>query len=552
MQSIIEILAWLDSYVSVHPVFIYTLLGTGVFLTVYLGFPQVRYFGRACRTLRGHYDHQHHEGDASHFQALSTALSGTVGTGNIAGVAMAIHLGGPAALFWMVVTAIIGMATKYAEVTLSHKYREKLPDGTMAGGPMFYMDKRLNLNIKGRTIKTGHLIAIIFSVCTVLCAFGTGSLPQINNIATAMRDSFSIPQMVSGAVLAVALGAVVLGGIKRIVTVTEKIVPFMAIVYFVGAMVVIIYHIDNLWPGIKSVVGDVFTGTAATGGFLGGTVALAMSRGINRGLFSNEAGQGSAPIAHATARCQHPAQEGLVAMLEPFIDTVIICSLTGLMIVSSGVWKEKFDNDFQYADIVIVNTNSNDAKELYDAMQSNDSMYDGEIEVVDGKAKSGDWTLMHAQSVAEDVVFKKDGKPFNGVIKVVDGKPEKNDMVISGKSLLHSAPLTVKAFSSSWFGSFGEYIVALSLLLFAFSTSIAWCYYGDRAMIFMFGQRSVLPFRIVYVIGFFIASFVDTSLIWYFSSVAVVLMAMPNLIGLLILHRELKDETRKLVKSVAE
>ncbi|MBO7438588.1 MAG: sodium:alanine symporter family protein, partial [Bacteroidales bacterium] len=278
MQSIIDILAWLDGYISVHPVFIYTLLGTGVFLTVYLGFPQVRFFGKACRTLRGHYDHEHHEGDASHFQALSTALSGTVGTGNIAGVAMAIHLGGPAALFWMIVTALIGMATKYGEVTLSHKYREKLPDGTMAGGPMFYMDKRLNINIKGRTIKTGHLIAIIFSACTVMCAFGTGSLPQINNIATAMRDTFSIPQMVSGAVLAVALAAVVLGGIKRIVTVTEKIVPFMAMVYFVGATVVIIYHIDNLWPGIKSVVGDVFTGTAATGGFLGGTVALAMSR----------------------------------------------------------------------------------------------------------------------------------------------------------------------------------------------------------------------------------------------------------------------------------
>ena len=548
MQSIIDILAWLDGYISVHPVFIYTLLGTGVFLTVYLGFPQVRFFGKACRTLRGHYDHEHHEGDASHFQALSTALSGTVGTGNIAGVAMAIHLGGPAALFWMIVTALIGMATKYGEVTLSHKYREKLPDGTMAGGPMFYMDKRLNINIKGRTIKTGHLIAIIFSACTVMCAFGTGSLPQINNIATAMRDTFSIPQIVSGAVLAVALAAVVLGGIKRIVTVTEKIVPFMAIVYFVGAMVVILYHIDNLWPGIKSVVGDVFTGTAATGGFLGGTVALAMSRGINRGLFSNEAGQGSAPIAHATARCQLPAQEGLVAMLEPFIDTVIICSLTGLMIVSSGVWNQKFQNDFQQADIIVINTNSNDVNVLCEAMQSDGSRFEGVIEVEDGKAKPGNWTLIHAQSVAEDMVFNKDGKPYSGSINVVKGTPALNGIKISGKSLLHSAPLTIKAFSSSWFGGLGDYIVALSLLLFAFSTAIAWCYYGDRAMIFMFGQKSVLPFRIVYVIGFFIASFADTSVIWYISSVGVVLMSMPNLIGLLILHKELKEETQKLVE----
>lgn len=546
MQSIVDILAWLDGYISVHPVFIYTLLGTGVFLTIYLGFPQVRLFGKACRTLRGHYDNEHPDGDASHFQALSTALSGTVGTGNIAGVAMAIHLGGPAALFWMIVTAIIGMATKFGEVTLSHKYREKLPDGTIAGGPMFYMDKRLNIKIKGRTIRTGHLIAVIFSVSTVICAFSTGCLPQINNIATAMCDSFSVPQIVCGAVLAAVLAAVVLGGIKRIVAVTEKIVPFMAIVYFVGAFVVIFYNIQNLWPGIRSVVGDVFTGTAATGGFLGGTVALALSRGINRGLFSNEAGQGSAPIAHAMARCKFPAQEGLVAMLEPFIDTVIICALTGLMIISSGVWNQKFQNDFQEADIIVVDTNSSDAEDLRAAMQNAESRFNGSIEVREGKATAGDWTLLHAHSVAEDVMFVKDGKPFSGAVCVVNGKPELDGVTISGKSLLHSAPLTSKAFAASWFGSFGEYIVALSLLLFAFSTSVAWCYYGDRAMIFLFGQRSVVPFRIVYVIGFFVASFADTSVIWYISSVGVVLMSMPNLVGLLILHKELRSEIKKL------
>ncbi len=546
MQSIVDILAWLDGYISVHPVFIYTLLGTGVFLTIYLGFPQIRYFGKACRTLRGHYDHDHHEGDTSHFQALSTALSGTVGTGNIAGVAMAIHIGGPAALFWMVVTALIGMATKYGEVTLSHKYRIKLPDGTMAGGPMFYMDKRLNINHKDREIRTGHVIALIFSACTIICAFGTGNLPQINNIATAMRETFSIPQIATGAVLALALAAVVLGGIKRIVTVTEKIVPFMAILYFIGASVVIIYHIDNLLPGIKSVFGDVFTGTAATGGFLGGTVALAMSRGINRGLFSNEAGQGSAPIAHATARCKLPAQEGLVAMLEPFIDTVIICSLTGLMIVSSGVWKDKFQNVFQQADIVILNTNDHDASALCDAMKNKDSHYNGILTIDNGVAQPGKWTMLHAQSVAEDIVFTKDGQPFSGEITVSNGKPNASGIIISGKSLIHSAPLTIKAFSSSWFGDFGEYIVTLSLLLFAFSTSIAWCYYGDRATTFMFGPKSVVPFRIIYVIGFFIASFADTSVVWYISSIGVVLMSMPNLIGLLILHKELKAETMKL------
>jgi AGCS family alanine or glycine:cation symporter len=217
------------------------------------------------------------------------------------------------------------------------------------------------------------------------------------------------------------------------------------------------------------------------------------------------------------------------------------------MIVSTGVWSQKFYNDFQQADIIVVNTVSNDAGELSEAMQNESLHFDGVIEVVDGKAKAGNWTLIHAQSVAEDMFFTLGGKPFSGNINISKGKPVlESGIKITGKSLLHSAPLTIKAFSSSWFGSFGEYIVALSLLLFAFSTSIAWCYYGDRAMIFMFGQKSVLPFRIIYVIGFFIASFSDTSVIWYISSVGVVLMAMPNLIGLLILHKELKSETENL------
>lgn len=550
MQSVAELLASLDSYISGHPLFIITLLGTGLFFTIYLKFPQIRFFKRAIQTVRGKHDSDHAEGDASHFQALATALSGTVGTGNIAGVALAIHLGGPAALFWMVATALIGMATKFVEVTLSHKYRTKLPDGTMAGGPMYYMRERLNLHWGKRTIKTGRWIAIIFSFCTLICAFGTGNLPQVNSISSAMNTTFGIPTIITGGVLALILATVVLGGIKRIVLVTEKLVPIMGIAYFVGALVVVIYHIDNLIPGLISVFADAFTGSAATGGFLGAGVAFALSRGVNRGLFSNEAGQGSAPIAHAAARCHEPVSEGLVALLEPFIDTVIVCTLTGMMIITSGVWSQKFENTFQQADIVVLDTTTTDAAELRTAINDGQHRYTGNIDVFGGKPYVDDITVIHAHSVAEDMMITCNGKPFSGTLKITNGvMPMRDDsgngITITGKSLLHSAPLTIQAFASSWFGKWGKYIVTLSLLLFAFSTSIAWCYYGDRAASFIFGPKAIIPFRLIYVLGFFVGSFTDTAVVWYVASIGVVFMSMPNLIGILLLRKEMKQELRK-------
>lgn len=350
MHKLNEFLSLIDSYVGSSQWFVYFLLGTGLFFTIYLKFPQFRYLKHSIRIVRGKFDREGDKGDTSHFQALATALSGTVGTGNIAGVALAIHLGGPAALFWMLMTAVIGMTTKFVEVTLSHKYREFAEDGSVAGGPMYYMKNRLNMK----------WLAVIFAVATVLSSFGTGSLPQINSIASSAFTTFGIAPMVTGGVLSVILGFVIIGGIKRIARITEKLVPIMAIIYFIGSLGVIGYNYENIIPSLIAVVGDVFTGTAAVGGFLGAGFSFAFNRGVNRGLFSNEAGQGSAPIAHAAARAHEPVSEGLVALLEPFIDTIIICMLTGMAVLSSGVWSQKFDNQFQYADLVILKNSYSD------------------------------------------------------------------------------------------------------------------------------------------------------------------------------------------------
>ena len=344
MRELNDFLSMVDAHFGGSQWFVYLLLGTGLFYTIYLGFPQIRFFRHAIDVVSGKYDHARHVGDTSHFQALATALSGTVGTGNIAGVALAIHLGGPSAVFWMLVTAALGMTTKMVEVTLSHKYREQLPDGTISGGPMYYMKRRLHLS----------WLAGLFAFATILSSFGTGSLPQINSISNAMFSSFGISHYITGLVLAVILALIIIGGIKRIAQVTEKLTPFMAIVYVLGSLSVLIYNYDQVWPAVVAIFGGVFSGTAATGGFLGATVALAFNRGVNRGLFSNEAGQGSAPIAHAAAKAEDPVSEGMVALLEPFIDTIVICALTGLVLVSSGVWHEKYQNQFQGADLVVL------------------------------------------------------------------------------------------------------------------------------------------------------------------------------------------------------
>ncbi|MEN7549159.1 amino acid carrier protein [Rapidithrix thailandica] len=543
MQELNEILKTIDSLIGGSQWFVLLLLGTGLFFTFYLKFPQIRYFRHALRVVRGKYDKDEDVGDTSHFQALATALSGTVGTGNIAGVALAVHLGGPAALFWMIMTAFLGMTTKFVEVTLSHKYREQAKDGSIAGGPMYYMKNALNLK----------WLAAIFAVATIISSFGTGNMPQINSIANSLESTFGFDKMFTGAVLAIILGFVIIGGIKRIAKVTEKLVPFMAVVYFIGALAVILYNIENIVPSIISIFADVFSGTAATGGFLGASLAFAFNRGVNRGLFSNEAGQGSAPIAHAAARAHEPVSEGLVAILEPFIDTILICTLTGLVLLSSGVWQEKIENKFQEADIVLLDgayddANPEDKVKLGDHLnqESQLPLFNGDLTVTEGRIQDA-VTVIHARSVAEDVHVQISKQPYTGKVHVEDGmlKTGDKEIVLYGKSLMHSAPLTAEAFKRSFLGDYGQYIISIGLLLFAFSTAISWSYYGGRAVTYLFGSDAVKYYRVVYVLGFFLAAFTDTTIIWTLSGVAIALMTIPNLVGILMLSKEMKQTNQE-------
>ncbi|MEQ9301378.1 MAG: AGCS family amino acid carrier protein [Cyclobacteriaceae bacterium] len=547
MQELNEILGTIDGYIGGSSWFVYLLLGTGVFFTVYLKFPQIRYFGFALSIVKGKFDKADDEGDTSHFQALATALSGTVGTGNIAGVALAIHLGGPAAIFWMLVTAALGMTTKFVEVTLSHKYREKTGDGSMAGGPMYFM-KNANFELFGKKLDL-RWMAALFAFATVLSSFGTGSLPQINSIANSLFATFGLDKMLTGGVLAVCLGLVIIGGIKRIAAVTSKLVPAMALIYFIGAMAVIFYNIENIIPSFVSIFADIFSGSAATGGFLGATIAYAFNRGVNRGLFSNEAGQGSAPIAHASAKAHEPVSEGLVAILEPFIDTIVICTLTGLVLLSSGVWNEKHQNTFQNTDMIVMSEtyaegNDTDAEKLFLHIngRTDQPTFTGDLNVVNGNIQNS-LSILHARSIAENIRVMLEENPYSGQIQVTDGVINDQDgqLVFSGESLVHSAPLTTIAFTRSYFGEFGQYIVSIGLLLFAFSTAISWSYYGDRAMTYLFGSKSVVYFRIVYVIAFFLAAFTDTTIIWTLSGITIALMTIPNLIGILLLRKEMKS-----------
>ena len=552
MNTFTQVLEFLTYYLVDHYWFPAFLIGSGIFFTIYLGFPQIKYFAHGWRILSGKYVKPGTEGETTPFQALTTALSGTIGTGNIGGVALAIFLGGPAAIFWMWVVAFLGMTTKFVEVTLAHKYREKLADGSIAGGPMFYIENGLNMK----------WLAVIFSVCLLMMCIGTGNMPQINNIALVMNDTFDIPKWLTGLVLAILLWMVIIGGIKRIAQIASKLVPFMAFWYILGALAVIIGNYENIIPSLKLIFVHVFSPAAAVGGFLGASVAAALTRGVNRGLYSNEAGQGSAPIAHATSKTENPIEEGMVSILEPFIDTIVVCTLTGLVILASGVWNQKFENEFEASAMDYLKGSYSEISSEEDLITLRNYYYErnenieftGELNVSEGVLTSEGVTLMHNRSFAEETTYKdrETNQSFSGVISVEEGKIiNPGDFIIEGKSLLRSADLTGKAFTKSIFGEYGQYIVAFGLLLFAFSTVIAWSYYGDRATAHLFGEGWILYYRIVYVGAFFIAAVVDTKIIWDIATVIGPIATIPNLIALILLRKEIKqiDEGYEVNKS---
>jgi len=552
MEQFNDFLILLDSNLSGSWWFPILLVGTGIFFTIYLGFPQFRFFGKAWHLVSGKNKETDDDGETTAFEALTTAMSGAVGTGNIGGVALAIWTGGPAAIFWMWITAIFGMTTKFVEVTMGHKYRTKLEDGSISGGPMYYIEHALNMKWAG----------ILFAFLMMITAIGSGNMPQINNIALVMNTEFSVPKLFTGLFLGILLWIIIIGGIKRIASVASKIIPVMGIIYLGGAFIIIAENYQNIIPSFHAIFAQVFTGSAAVGGFLGASFAMSLKYGVARGLYSNEAGQGSSPIAHASSK-NKSIDQGVVSILEPFIDTIVVCSVTALVILSSGVWTQKFDTTFAKTDMVIVEGTYSDQKnidgsyaypdhivELTNYVQSLDSdvnEYSGTISVESGKLIDSNITILHSRSIAEDIKVKNNNKDlYTGSLNVINGKIS-DSVILEGKSLVSSAELTAKAFSQGVMGEYGGKLVAIALLLFAFSTAITWCYYGDRSTAYIFGEKGVFWYRNFYVLCFILAAVIDTTIVWNIAYVVVALVSIPNLIALFVLRNEMKELTNEFV-----
>ena len=461
MNQFNEFLLLLDSNLSGSWWFPILLVGTGIFFTIYLGFPQFRFFGKAWKLVSGKNTKSDAEGETTAFEALNTAMSGAVGTGNIGGVALSIWTGGPAAIFWMWITAIFRMNTKFVEVTMGHKYRTKLEDGSISGGPMYYIEHALNMKWAG----------ILFAFLMMITAIGSGNMPQINNIALVMNTEFAVPKLFTGLFLGILLWVIIIGGIKRIASVASKIIPIMGLIYFGGALIILIENYQNIIPSFNAIFAQVFTGSAAVGGFLGASFAMSLKYGVARGLYSNEAGQGSSPIAHASSK-NTSIDQGVVSILEPFIDTIVVCSVTALVILSSGVWTEKFDTTFSKTDMVILQGSYSDQEnidgtyiypddmnQLTRYVQSIDSdvkEFSGSINIENGKLIDSDITVLHSRSIAENVIVKSNGDKnlYTGSLNVLNGKVLE-PVLIEGKSLVSSAELTAKAFSQGALGDYG-------------------------------------------------------------------------------------------------
>ena len=439
MENLVPMLDSIDSIVWGPPL-IALLVGTGIYLTVRLGLIQVFRLPLALSLILGAKNRG--EGDVSSFKSLCVALSATVGTGNIVGVATAVKVGGPGALFWMWMAAFFGMATKYAEGLLAIKYRSKDENGEVAGGPMYYI-----LNGMGEAWRP--LATFFAAACILVAYFGIGTFPQVNAIVDSVHLTFGISKFVTDAVLTILVAAVTLGGLKSIANVADKVVPFMSAVYVVLGVGMIIAHLGDIPAAVGMILSDAFTGHAAVGGFAGSTMMMAMQSGIARGVFSNESGLGSAPIAAAAAKTKWPAEQGLISMTGTFIDTIIICTMTGLALIFTGVW--------------------------------------------------------------------------------------------CGDSA--GAQMTAGAFAAS-FGPSGAVVLTISLVLFAFTTILGWNYYGERAAIYLFGTKGLMPYRVIFIVLIASGAFLKLEAIWILADIVNGLMAIPNLIALIMLSSVIVSETK--------
>lgn len=546
MEALQSVLSAISGVVWGWPMVV-ILVGTGIFLTLKLGFPQFRFFRHAWRVITGHYDNPDDEGDINHFQALSAALSATIGIGNIAGVATAVHWGGPGALFWMWITALFGMATKFTTCTLGHKYRTIHEDGSASGGPMYSIEQGLG--------KSWKPFAILFAVLALITSLGTPNLVQSNTVAVSLERDFGIPPFITGIVMAGLVGIVIVGGIRRIGRVASRLVPLMAAVYVLGALVILAVNYQNILPAFGLIFENAFTPTAEIGGFFGSAWIFTLTWGVKRGLFSNEAGLGSAPIAHAAAKTKESVREGVVAMMGPFVDTLVICTLTGLVLVSTGVWHEKFDDvlEGQYLSELTVYTGQIASTEL-----TAKEPYSGEIHVENGDPV-GNYSIYHETGTVDDYRIKtKDEQAeysdFTGTLMIENGQissasRQDVNLAITGKVALTGAELTAQGFSRGLPGKWGNYIVSIGVILFAFSTALAWSYYGDRSIEYIVGAKGIMPYRIIFVLFIFLGSVLTLNTVWMFADIAMALMAIPNLLATLGLVNKVRDWTRTYISA---
>jgi AGCS family alanine or glycine:cation symporter len=516
------------------------LLGTGLYLTVRTGFIQVTKLGHGIGVTSGKYDDPDDPGDVSHFQALTTALSATVGIGNIAGVAMAIHWGGPGALFWMWVTAFLGMATKFSEVTLAQKYRTTDETGAVAGGPMYYIERGLGPKWKP--------MAVFFAVMLAFTAFFTGNAVQANTVADQMNSAFGIPMMLMGAITSVIVGAVILGGIGRIGKVTAFLAPFMAAIYVVGALLIIALNLGSLPSAFGAIITGAFNPQAGVAGIGAGAFVVTLMWGVRRGLFSNEAGQGSAPIAHAAAKTDEPVSEGVVALLEPFIDTIVICSLTGLVIIMMGAHEQRFATELTLGggDIAYTSQVETNRYEGVDAP--------AEIQIVNGShSATGVGAVLlswHEGSVDPLYTDEAQTQLFSGTVHPGRGEAVGSNGTtytsLYGDAVENGAPVTAAAFRQGLapLGDWGHMIVVLGVLLFGLSTAISWSYYGDRCAHYLFGQKAILPYKGLFVAAHFMGASVPLAVVWALGDVALAIVIWPNLIALLFLAPVVVAETK--------
>ncbi|HET6528528.1 MAG TPA: sodium:alanine symporter family protein [Balneolaceae bacterium] len=549
------------------PFVVIILVGVGIWLTLRMGFVQLRRFGHGVAVTTGKYDDPDEPGDVSHFQALTTALSATVGIGNIAGVAIAIHWGGPGALFWMWVTAFLGMATKFTEVTLAQEYRDHYKGvegkedrdskllGTVSGGPMYYIQKGLGQNWKWMAVLSAVLLGTV--------AFFTGNAVQANTVAVTMSDTFGINIWITGIITAGFVAVVILGGISRIGKVTSILAPGMAAIYVLGGLAILAFNYEAILPTIGTIFSEAFNPTAGIAGTGVGAILVTMMWGVRRGIFSNESGMGSAPIAHSAAQTDEPVSEGVVALLEPFIDTIVICSITGLAILMTGVWDDTYPTQIELdsgnTSYIQVDEATGTKAEIEGAALSPITIENG-VAVVD---KSGvtelAWynvSVPRIYTACEGICDDKSDlqQLFSGTIYPAQGRAVAEDgteyFSLAGMAVQNGATLTIIAFERGLapLGDWGGYIVIFCVLLFAISTAISWNYYGNRCALYLFGEKAILPYNAVYVAMHLVGAVTALSVIWSIGDIFLGLVILPNLLALTLLSGKVREKMRDYFK----